>query len=198
MDQSSTGELFVPVVLGSIRKGRRSEAPARLIVERIRALGQRSELVDLAEFRFPLYDEEEATLSDPAVGRFRAIMARSDASVWLTPEYNHAYTAAIKNAVDYLRPELRRKPVAVCGLSGGLIGGARAVEQFKLVLIEMHAVPIRDSVYFGDAGRLFDAEGNLQRPEVQARVDEVLAELFWYARALDWGRRNVPIPEKRR
>jgi len=125
-------------------------------------------------------------------------MARADAVIWLTPEYNHGYTSAVKNAIDYLHDELRRKPVAVCGLSGGMLGGARAVEQLKLVLIELHAVPIRDSVYFSDARSLFDPEGQLLRPEFIRRIDEVVAQLAWYARALKWGRANLPIPRRSR
>jgi NAD(P)H-dependent FMN reductase len=183
-DDVSNRPLFIPVVLGSIRKGRRSEAPARLIGERIDALGQQTQLIDLGETRLPAYDEEEASENAPAVQSFRTVMARSDASVWLTPEYNHGYTSAIKNAVDYLHAELRRKPVAVCGLSRGLVGGARAVEQLKLVLIELHAVPIRDSVYFDNAPDLFDEAGHLRRPDLLVRIDEMLAQLLWYSRAL--------------
>jgi NAD(P)H-dependent FMN reductase len=100
--------------------------------------------------------------------------------------------------VDYLHAELRRKPVAVCGLSGGGLGGARAVEQLKLVLIEMHAVPIRDSVYFSDARALFDEQGALQQQNYLGRIDDMLAELIWYARVLTWGRAQVPLPVKSR
>ena len=198
VSEESSASLFVPVILGSIRKGRRSEAPARLIADRIAALGERTRLVDLRELGLPHYDEEEATEASPAVGEFRATIAASDASVWLTPEYNHGYTATIKNAIDYLHAEPRRKPVAVCGLSGGQIGGARAVEQLKLVLVELHAVPIRDSVYFNDARSLFDEVGTFRRPDLLARVDEMLRELFWYAKALRWGRESLPIPVRKR
>jgi NAD(P)H-dependent FMN reductase len=145
-----------------------------------------------------MYGHDAASDSHPSVLTFRAAMAGADAVVWLSPEYNHGYTSAIKNAIDYLHAELRRKPVAVCGLSGGALGGARAVEQLKLVLIEMHALPIRDSVYFSDAGSLFDPEGNLLRPQFVRRIDEVLAELAWYAAALRWGRATLPIPERKR
>ena len=88
---------------------------------------------------------------------FRATLARSDASIWLSPEYNHSFTGVIKNAIDHLHDELRRKPAAVCGLAGGLSGGIRASEGLKMVLIEMHAVPIRELVHFAEARHLFDA-----------------------------------------
>src|SRR5262245_34544905 len=74
------------------------------------------------------------------------------------------------------------------------LGGVRAVEQLKQVLIELDALPIRESVYFGDAGRLFDDEGNLVRGEFVRRIDYALADLAWYARTLRWGREHLPPP----
>jgi NAD(P)H-dependent FMN reductase len=185
--------LTIPVVLGSVRPRRLSERPARLLVERLTALGCQSPLVDLRELDLPIFGQHDEL---PAIAELQSVTAGADAVVWLTPEYNHSFTSAVKNAVDYLHAELRRKPVAVCGLSGGGLGGARAVEQLKLVLIEMHAVPIRDSVYFSDARTLFDEQGTLQRPAYLGRIDDMLAGLIWYARVLTWGRAGVPLPVK--
>jgi NAD(P)H-dependent FMN reductase len=193
-----TSPLSIPVVLGSVRSRRLSERPSRLLVERLAALGCQAPLLDLRQLDLPLYGQREDQDSLPAVAELQKIAASADAMVWLTPEYNHSFTSATKNAVDYLHSELRRKPMAVCGLSGGNLGGVRAVEQLKLVLIEMHAVPIRDSVYFSDARTIFDDRGLLQRPEYLGRIDDMLAELVWYARVLTWGRDQVPLPTKSR
>jgi NAD(P)H-dependent FMN reductase len=193
-----TSALTIPVVLGSVRSGRLSERPAHLLVERLTALGCRAPLVDLRALDLPVYGQSPSQDDLPAVTELKTIMAEADAVVWLTPEYNHSFTSAVKNAVDYLHSEIRRKPVAVCGLSGGGLGGARAVEQLKLVLIELHAIPIRDSVYFSDARTLFDQDGTLQRPEYIGRIDDMLAELVWYSRILTWGRAQVPLPVRSR
>lgn len=193
-----TSARSIPVVLGSVRQHRLSERPARLLVERLSALGCRAPLVDLRALDLPIYGQRADQDSLPAVAELQAIAAGADAMVWLTPEYNHSFTSAAKNAIDFLHAELRRKPVAVCGLSGGNLGGVRAVEQLKLVLIEMHAVPIRDSVYFSGARTIFDDRGVLQRPEYLGRIDDMLAELAWYARVLTWGRAQVPLPVKSR
>ena len=188
--------LTIPVVLGSVRPRRLSERPAHLLVERLARLGCQAPLIDLRALDLPIFGMSRDQDDLPAVAELKATAATADAIVWLTPEYNHGYTSAIKNAVDYLHSEIRRKPVAVCGLSGGGLGGARAVEQLKLVLIELHAVTIRDSVYFSDARNLFDQDGALQRPEYIGRIDDMLAELIWYARCLTWGRAQVPLPMK--
>jgi NAD(P)H-dependent FMN reductase len=165
-------------------------------VDRVADAGHETQLIDLRELALPLYDEEPASEQHPGVATLREVMGRADAVIWQSPEYNHSFTSAVKNAIDYLDEELRRKPVAVAGL-GGLSGGMRAIEQLKLVLIELHALPIRDSVAFNDSRTLFDADGALQRPEFVPRIDLMVRELVWYARALKWGRENVALPERR-
>jgi NAD(P)H-dependent FMN reductase len=189
--------LTIPVILGSIRKGRRSHNAARLLVERVAEAGHRTQLVDLRELALPMFDEEEASEQHHGVAAFRQIIAESAAQIWLTPEYNHGYSSVVKNALDYLHGEIRRKPAVVCGLSGGAIGGARAVEQLKSVLIELHVVPIRESVYFTDARTLFDPEGLLLRPEFVDRIDYVISDLVWYAEALRWARETLTVPKRR-
>ena len=118
--------------------------------------------------------------------------------VWLTPEYNHSFTSAAKNAFDFLHAELRRKPMAVCGLTGGNLGGVRAVGQIRLVLMEMHAAPTCNSVFGSDARTIFDDRGVLKRQEHLGRVDDMLTELAWIARVLTWGRAEVPLPVQSR
>lgn len=198
LPEEVAGPLFIPVVLGSIREGRRSENPGKLLAERVEAKGHHTQLVDLREMVLPMYDERDETDTHPNVVAFQELMQRSDASIWLSPEYNHAYTSVIKNAIDFLHGEIRRKPIGACGLASGVGGGIRASEALKVALIDLHAVPIRDSVHFGEARTIFDADGNLLKPEFIRRIDHFIAELEWYARALKWGRLHVPIPERPR
>lgn len=188
--------LVIPVVLGSIRDGRRSHNAARVLHERLVALGHRSTVLDLLELDLPMFTGRDAEPGHPGLVAFRKALSESDASVWLSPEYNHAYTGVIKNAIDLVGDELHRKPVAACGLSAGAHGGIRATEGLKTVLIEMRALPIRDSVHFGEARALFNADGSLARPEFIARVDAVIEELAWHARALRWGRDTLPVPTR--
>jgi NAD(P)H-dependent FMN reductase len=190
--------LTIPVVLGSVRQGRLSEGPAHLLVDRLTRLGCTAPLLDLRALDLPVFGMSRDQDDLPAVLQLKATAARADAIVWLTPEYNHGYTSAIKNAIDYLHGEITRKPMAVCGLSRGNLGGVRAVEQLKLVLLELRAVTIRDSVYFSDARNLHDRDGALLRPEYIGRIDDMLAELLWYTRILTWGRTHVPPPVRSR
>src|SRR5438045_948305 len=81
LPEEVAGALFIPVVLGSIREGRRSYFPARLLAERVAASGHTTELVDLRELALPMYDERDETDTHPNVVAFQELMQRSDASI---------------------------------------------------------------------------------------------------------------------
>ena len=93
--------LFIPVILGSIREKRCSFHPSRLLAERVAAAGHETELIDLRALALPMYDEADATEAHPSVMAFKAAIERSDASIWLSPEYNHSMTSALKNASSH-------------------------------------------------------------------------------------------------
>jgi NAD(P)H-dependent FMN reductase len=65
--------------------------------------------------------------------------------VIVTPEYNHGYSAVLKNAIDHTWVEWRRKPVTFVGW--GNVGGARAIEQLRLVTVELEMAPLRHAVH---------------------------------------------------
>ena len=90
--------LFIPVICGSIRKNRRSLRPVELIAARVAAAGHRTQVVDLRELALPMYDEEPESEAHPGVVQLRAVLDESDASIWHSPEYNHSFTGAVKNA----------------------------------------------------------------------------------------------------
>ena len=103
------------------------------------------------------------------------------------PEYNHGYPAVLKNAMDHTFVEWHRKPVAFVGW--GNVGGARAIEQLRLVSIEMEMAPLRHAVHIlpdvSDAGSpgaravraaLLDA--------LQPKLATLADDLLWWASAL--------------
>lgn len=111
-------------------------------------------------------------------------LAAADAFVVLTPEYNHSYPAGLKNLIDWHYTEWRAKPVALVSY-GGLAGGLRAVEHLRQVFAELHAVTIRDTVSFHNAGASFDDNGRLKDPSAaDAAAKAMLDQLVWWGRAL--------------
>ena len=102
------------------------------------------ELVDLKAVDLPLFDEpNHPMLSDyehEHTKRWSAIVARADAFVLVTPEYNHSFNAATKNAIDYLHHEWQHKPVGFVSY-GGVSGGTRAVQALKPICAALRMVP---------------------------------------------------------
>jgi NAD(P)H-dependent FMN reductase len=139
------------VVLASTRPGRTGEPVARWFVEHARRADvfDEVELADLAEIGLPLLDEP----SHPRFGeyvhehtrRWSAIVDSADAYVFVMPEYNFSYSAAVKNALDYLSREWQYKPVALVSY-GGVSGGMRAQQALKPVLLALRMWPIQDAV----------------------------------------------------
>jgi NAD(P)H-dependent FMN reductase len=119
-------------------------------------------------------------------------VASADAFVFVTPEFNHGYPASLKSALDAVYVEWAAKPATFVSY-GGAAGGVRAVEQLRQVLVELHAVPIRDAVLLPLARQLFDTEGTLIDPEGLApSVKATLDHLLWWAHALRAARCEAP------
>ncbi len=178
----------IHVVLGSTREGRLGEPVARwfgAIAEQRDDLDV--ELVDLRDWDLPFLTTPVppamAPPTDPLTQRWEAKVAEADGYVLVTPEYNHGYPAALKNALDHVFQPWRRKPVSFVGY-GGPAGGVRAVEQLRQVVVELEMVPLRHQVAIARAYMAFDDDGALRDPWHAADAERLLDELAWWAAAL--------------
>jgi NAD(P)H-dependent FMN reductase len=106
-------------------------------------------LVDLAEWNLPFMNEPRhprlRQYTQQHTWRWSALIENADAYVWVMPEYNHGYTAPLKNAIDYLVHEWAWKPVGFVSY-GGMAGGTRAVQLLKPILSDLKMVPMGESV----------------------------------------------------
>lgn len=149
MEANGTG-IRIGIVVGSTRPGRRGHAVAEWVTAAATAAHPEAEfeLVDLADFELPLLDEEVPA----AAGRYARAhtlrwaeaIARFDGFVFVTPEYNHSITGALKNALDYLYAEWNDKAAGFVGY--GMHGATRAVEHLRLILSELKVATVRSQV----------------------------------------------------
>ncbi len=183
-----TTQLYIPIILGTAREGRRSENAARFVLGEVKKRPEiETELVDVRDFRLIATDNSEES---ETAERLERIVSRADGFIIVTPEYNHGYPGELKMMLDLLYEQYARKPVAICGTGGGL-GGVRAVEQLRMVAIEFQMAPISSAVFFANVKTLFDEHGELkERAKYEERVGKLLDELLWYARALKAARAN--------
>ncbi|GAA3793749.1 NADPH-dependent FMN reductase [Streptomyces chiangmaiensis] len=146
---SHAAPLRVAIIAGSTRPGRKADTVARWI----HSLAERRddavfEVVDLADHGLPLIDEPVPPMAGmynkPHTQKWAATIASFDAFVFVTPEYNHSTSGALKNAIDYLFAEWNDKVAGF--VSYGFNSGFRAVEHLRLVLSELKVATVRSSV----------------------------------------------------
>jgi NAD(P)H-dependent FMN reductase len=189
MPSSIERPLFIPVILGTARQGRKSEAAARFVFEQTKKRPDiETELIDVCKLPMKLDDAGEQ-MKDP---QFSAIIERCDGLIIVTPEYNHGYPGLLKHALDMNLEEYIHKAVGICGVSAGPFGGARVIEALLPVMRELGLVTIFWDVNFGNVQKLFDEQGNLLDQSFVRRLDKFLNELIWMARVLRYGRENIP------
>lgn len=183
----------IQVILASTRPGRFGEKPAGWLMDRLsRRTDLEAELVDLREHPLPIFDQPvppARTLREypnEEIAAWGRTLDRADGYVAITSEYNHGYPASLKNALDHVFPELNRKPIAFVGY--GNVGGARAIEQLRLVAVEFEMAPLRHAIHILPDLMLPAMKAEAFTPEMFASLDERLdraaTDLVWWANAL--------------
>lgn len=183
-------ELFIPLLLGTARIGRESEKAAHYVLEQLRNVdGVRTELIDPRDYlvsrTVPAWEKAEDAPS------WSATMEKADGLLIVAPEYNRGYTGELKMMLDQLPAKFtERKPVALCGVSSGALGGVAMIEAIANVLLKMRFVPTAYPVYFSTVESLFDESGKITTADYESRLDKLFTELLWYARVLKAGRED--------
>ena len=139
----------VAVIVGSTRPGRVGQDVARWVYGIAQQRGDAQfELVDIRDFNLPLLDEpvppSQGKYSKPHTKAWAAKIDSFDAYVFVTPEYNHGISGALKNAIDFLYREWNNKAAGFVGY--GSAGGTRAVESLRLVMGELQIADVRNQV----------------------------------------------------
>jgi NAD(P)H-dependent FMN reductase len=194
--------LRIGVILGSTRVGRFADKPAEWLMGLARKCeGATFELVDLRDYPMPFFDQPKSPLREPskneAAQRWARKIGELDGFIFVTSEYNHSIPAVLKNALDHVYAEFNRKPATFVGY--GNAGGARAIEQLRLMLVELQVAPLRGAVHLSREqfiGILLEGKAFADFPSLGPAVDAMLSELIWWAEALRAGRGrpfNVPL-----
>jgi NAD(P)H-dependent FMN reductase len=195
---SVVGEPKLLVIVASTRPGRVGLPVARWFFDTAAQHGGFDvQLVDLAEWDLPLMDEPHhprlRQYTHDHTRRWSALIESADALVWVMPEYNHGYTAPLKNAIDYLVHEWAWKPVGLVSY-GGLAAGTRATQLIKPVLSDLKMVPLAETVSIPFVNQL--VKGGVFEPNesLQRQADAMLNELARVELATRSLRPPAPVP----
>lgn len=190
----------IKVIAGSTREGRFSDKATAWIANELRKQESVSvEILDLRDYDMPFFNEAATPSSkteaykNEAVARFTKKIGEGDAYVIVTPEYNRSTSGVLKNAMDWVYQEWNNKPVAF--VSYGSVGGARAVEQLRLIAVELQMAPIRNAVHIPGADYFPVLFGKVLADELFAKLqkhaDGMIEQLLWWAKALKEARANL-------
>jgi chromate reductase len=161
----------VVVLVGSLRKASFNRKMAHVLRD-VAAGTLALEEVEIGDL--PLYNEDLEAAVPPAWSRLRDRVRRSDAVLFVTPEYNRSVPGVLKNAIDvgsrpYGKSVFSRKPAAVVSVTGGQLGafGANHHLRQSLVFLDMPALQ-QPEMYIGGAAKLFDEQGRLTNDDTRA------------------------------
>jgi NAD(P)H-dependent FMN reductase len=186
----------IAVIIGSVRQGRVSDRVAKWVAAEAKTIaGTEVEIVDLAEYVLPLFDEAAPPQYNPdrqpegVVKKWLDTLAAADAFVIVTPEYNRSYPGALKNALDYVDFQFVKKPVSI--VAHGSTGGAQAVASLRITLPATKAAVLSDATFLtGQASQLIDETGELNAEAKanpygpQAALKGTIAQLGFYGKLL--------------
>ena len=174
---------LMQIIIGSTRPGRVAPAVADWIAERAREHGGFDvQVTDLAELNLPMLDEPNhprlRQYTHQHTKDWSAVVAASDAFIFVTPEYNYAFNAALKNAIDYLFSEWHHKAAGIVSY-GGIAAGTRATQMLKQVLTALKIMPVPEAVNIPFVAQHVDQDRRFKSTELldasaTAMLDELL------------------------
>jgi NAD(P)H-dependent FMN reductase len=184
-------KLFLPVLLGTNRKLRRSMLAAKWLL---------GEMEERSEIRTTFFDVSDFVLPQDDYGQeikalfpeWRDAIIEADGLVIVSPEYNHGYPGKLKAVLDLLLKEYIHKSVGFVGASAGPWGGTRVIEAMVPMVRELGLAVTFTDLNFPSVQKKFDDEGRLLDQAYDQRVKDFLDELVWMSRTLKWGRENLP------
>lgn len=177
----------IAIISASVRTGRRSHRVALFFKNYIetKALAV-ADLLDLNEFKFPIFDERLRNIEHPSAPmvNFAGRISKADGVIIVTPEYNGGYPASLKNAIDLLYAEWRRKPIALVTASNGQFGGAQVTTSLVFSLWKIGAWMVPAIYQVPKVHDLYDENGiPVDKESTEKRAKPFIDELLWAMKA---------------
>lgn len=189
--------LNLKVIVGSTREGRFSEKLLPWITDTFTQYPDLAvEVLDLRDYDLPFFasPQSPAAVKDgqyghEAIDAWASKIAEADGFLIITPEYNHSFSAVLKNAFDVIYHEWTHKAVGF--VAYGSLGGARAVGQLRQIMPQMQIASARSAVHISGPWNLQDDAGNLKDGALDTYTDGLKAtidDLIWWSEALKTAR----------
>lgn len=177
----------IAIISPSVRKGRKSHRIALYFLNLINGTNlAEAEVLDLLKYNFPLFNERLKYQDSPfpeAID-FAEKIRSADGVIIITPEYNGGYPASLKNAIDLLTDEWRRKPVVFVTVSNGNFAGTQVITSIQFALWKLGAITVPATLRLPNIVSTFDEAGTpTDKTELDKRASAMVNELLWYIEA---------------
>lgn len=166
--------MYIPILLGTARKGRRSEHVAKWLLGKIEQAGHKTGLIDVRDYRLEATDNTGEPLE---AKKWAKLVKEVDGLIIVSPEYNHSYPGELKMMLDMLYSEYKGLPVGTCAVSEGNFGGARVVEGLIPLYVNFGMVPAQYPLNVFVVNETFSAEGGLSDESYNKKCDKFLDSL---------------------
>lgn len=170
----------IQIIVGSTRPNRVGKKIGDWFFNQVKDIpGNTYELIDLKDIDLPLLDEPkpagDGEYTVQHTKDWSELIQKGDAYVLVTPEYNHASSPALLDALDYLFNEWSYKPVSFVGYGG--MGGTRAIHSLVTVVTELRMIPLRDRVHILDPWNSVSDDGDIDSSYVRGKPERMIEEL---------------------
>ena len=174
----------IAIISASVRLGRKSNRVALYFKNYLTEnnLAQ-VDLLDLAELNFPIFNERLRLMPDPSqeVLAFANAIEEAHGIIIVSPEYNGGYPASLKNVIDLLYPEWKRKPIAISTVSEGAFGGSQVITSLQFTLWKIGALTVPSMFPVAAVDQTFDEHGQPSNPDLtNKKAGYLLKELIWW------------------
>ncbi len=177
----------IAIVNGSVRNGRKSFWVSQYLHELLQhAEGLESSLLDIKEYDFPVMQERMRYLHEvpQEMEAFSKTLMEANGIILVSPEYNGSYSGALKNTLDYFKPEYVKKAFGLVTVSAGKMGGVNAMHHLQSWVLHVKGVVSPFNLYVGEVEEKFDETGQLIDASFPKKVELFLKEFFWLTNAL--------------
>jgi len=133
------------IILGTSREGAKSEKVFNFVSDEAKNFGFEIEPIKVKDW-----------LDKPLTGgmdkekkyKVSLVLKKASGFIIVSPEYNHSFSGELKIFLDEFYEEFSYKPVSICGVSSGMLGGSRMIEQLKLVCLSLGMIVLKNHCYF--------------------------------------------------
>lgn len=179
--------MTISILYGAVRPARKSHRCALALEAALRATGRcQPRILDLGEYDLPVMRERYFEMADPpdALVALHTALEESHGLVFLSPEYNGSYSGALKNAVDYFKPEFGKKPIGVATASSGPLGGVNASHHLQALVLHLGGYAMPRKWMVGEIEKVIAEDGTVLSEKVAKELATFAEELVWITEAI--------------